>query len=245
MRAMRATLLAAIGAVFTGLLLVLPASWGARWLGLPVDGLGWAAIALPFLVLPFAVRGARPWVGLWGWPAAHLPALVLIRGLTDRDVHEGSGGLWALVAVAFAGAAWFLVFLWPPRVGAAAAPAPGTRSPAAFPPRRRLHPLSVVAFVLVMAITLAFHQAAFGDRDVEPLAANVTLLVGALVAWYAGVRAIGGQLADVVLDPQARRRYRAALVVPRRPTRANTALTLVFAAGMLLLVLAWYLIGLR
>lgn len=242
MRVVRATLLAAIGALFTGLLLVLPASWGTRWLGLSISGLGWAAIALPFLVLPFAVRGTRPWVTLWAWPASHLPALVVTRSLTDRAVHEGSGGLWALLAVATAGAAWFLVYLWPPRVPA---PGPAHGPSPTFPVRRRVHPLSAAALGLVVAITAAFYQAAFAGGDVEPLAANVTLLVGALAAWYAGVRAVGVKLADVVLEPQARRRYRAALVLQRRPTRASTLLAVTLATAAVLLVLAWYLVDLR
>ncbi|TNF30800.1 MAG: hypothetical protein EP329_13310 [Deltaproteobacteria bacterium] len=239
---MRATLLAAIGAVFTGLLLVLPASWGARWLGLPVDGLGWTLIALPYLVLPFAVRGTRPWVTLWAWPASHLPALVSLRGVTDRAVHEGSGGLWALLAVAVAGTAWFLVYLWPPR------PVPDAAPPADapdFPAAGRVHPLSAATLVVVVAITAAFYRAAFGERDVEPLAANVTLLVGAVAAWYAGVRAIGVKLAEVVLDPHARRRYRASLVLQRRPTRGSLLLALGLAAAAVLVVLAWYLVDLR
>ncbi len=234
--------MAAIGALFTGLLLVLPASWGTRWLGLSIGGLGWAAIALPLLVLPFAARGTRPWVTLWAWPVSHLPALVLARSLTDHAVHEGSGGLWALLAVASAGAAWFLVYLWPPRratPGSVAGPAP------AFPVRRRVHPLSATALVLVVAITVAFYQAAFVARGVEPLAANVTLLVGALAAWYAGVRAVGVKLADVALEPQARRRYRAALVLQRRPTRTSLLLAISLATAAVLLVLAWYLVDLR
>lgn len=239
---MRATLLAAIGAVFTGLLLVLPASWGARWLGLPIDGVGWATIALPYLVLPFAIRGTRPWIALWGWPASHLPALVALRSLTDRAVHEGSGGLWALLAVAATGTAWFLVCLWPPR----RAPEPDANDDApAFPVSRRVHPLSAATLVIVVAITAAFHQAVFGDRDVEPLAANVTLLVGAVAAWYAGVRAFGGKLADVLLDPSARRRYRASLVLQRRPSRGSLLLAVGLAAVAVLVVLAWYLVDLR
>ena len=227
---MRALLLAVIGTVFTTLLLLLPALWGHRRLGLHIDATALAALALPFAVLPFALRPRASWLALWAWPSAHLPALALVPGLADASLAAGDGDLRAVASVAASGAAWFAIHLWPPP------PDHSASTPSA--PRRRPHPLTLATFALTSALTAVFWSSALADPGVEPLAANLTLLAGAAVTAFIALRSLGTDLADTLLDPQLRRRQRAALLLPVRPSAARLAWTLLAAAALTLLTLA-------
>ena len=104
-------LLGGIGVVFTALLLVVPATHLATWTGAGIDPTLAALAGAPLLVL-FAGL-ARPSAGLlvFGFPAAHLPALLYQPQLTLELVETGISGVLALCAVAVVGAAWTAVAL--------------------------------------------------------------------------------------------------------------------------------------
>lgn len=232
---MRAALLFLVGGVFSALLLVAPATHAARWLGASLDPLAWFAIALPFLVLPTAAGRRHDWITLWAWPAAHLPALTIAPSLTAPPLYTGPDGLWATLALAVAGAAYLIVALWPDRPSTAGA-APGIR-------RATLsHPLALLALILALGVELAFLHAAIATHDVHPVAANLTLIVGAAVACWVAVRAIGTDLGGVVFDPVVRRRHHARLLVARRPPRRRRVVTFAVAAVLLGLLALYHLL---
>lgn len=232
---MRTALLILVGGLFTALLLVLPATHAARWLGAPLDALAWVTVALPFLVLPSAAGRRHDWITLWAWPAAHLPALTITPQLNSPTLYAGPRGLWALLAVAVAGAAYLVVALWPTRPPPAGDPPALRRGPFA-------HPLPALAILLAFGVELAFVHAAIASHDVLPVAANLTLVVGATIACWVALRAIGTDLAAVVFDPVARRRHHARLLHARSPSRRHRVVTFTLAAALLGLVALWYLL---
>lgn len=232
---MRVALQLGVGAIFTALLLVVPALHAVRWLGVHIDAVAWALIALPFVVLLAQSARGPAWVGLFAWPVAHLPALIAVPALSDRALYAGVSGFVALAAVALLGVAWFLALLWP-RARAAARP------PAA-PRRAGPHPLVLLAHLLSLGVFGAFASAAMGSPEVDVVSANLTLLLGGVVAFAVAGRSVASSLGDVVLEPAAAARYRARLHVRRRVSRRSIALTALGVAASASLLAVWYLTG--
>jgi len=252
MRVMRTALLLAMGAVFSGLLLLVPALHAATRLGTPPAGATWALILLPLALLPFVPGARAPWVGLFAWPCAHLPALVAVPSLTDAVVYGGPAGLWGLTAVAAAGTAWYVVLLWParplPRRGEEAPSA--RRAPPTHPPKPpptqpptqpTTHPVVLLAAAMALGCFAALAQGVLRSPLPPPTTANVGLLFGVLLAWLAAGHLIAGRLADVVLSPRQRQRFLHELLTVRRGSRRAALLATAAALITLTLALIWYL----
>ncbi len=234
---MRFALSVVVGLVFTSLLLVLPATHGGRWLGLTIDSLDRALIAFPFFVLVVAALRPRPWLTLWGFPAAHLPALVVEPGLTSGAVFGESGPVWAALALGVSATGWFLLQLWPPRPAERRA-SDGSRWDAAGVIG---HPLSLLALALALAIFGAFGAAAFSRPGVDPVAGSATVLVGAVVVWVVVAHYVAGDLGDVVVSERKRRRARARLLLGARASSRRTWVFLVVAGLAVVVAVLWYL----
>lgn len=242
---MRLLLLALVGATFTGLLLVAPANHAAVWLGAPLDQVGWLLVALPLVALAAALAWPRPWLTLWAYPAAHLPALAALPQLTAPSLYGGSDGFWALVAVTLSGAAWYVAQLWPvSRTHPLVVTPPADASAPASPPLGRTlayHGLQLGAGAFAVAIFAVFAHAAFASDDPTPEAANVTLLAGGCAAWYAAGRLVAGRLADAMLSPSERRRYQATALLVRRPAPRRVAFAVAAAAISGAVLIIWQL----
>ncbi|MFT7582232.1 MAG: hypothetical protein ACI9MR_003914 [Myxococcota bacterium] len=232
--AMRTLLLLATGAIMTVLLLLAPAIHAEQWLQQPLDGPSWVLMVLPILALMATMVWPRPWLLYWGFPCAHLPALLAVPQLTHPVIYTGRGGIWAIAGVAVAGLAWFAVASWPERTNVTRPDTPLPRTGSRGP-----HPVVALAWILVVAIMAAFTHAAFASPTIDPVTANVTLVLGTLACWYGVGRLVVGDLADTVLSPAEQRRYRSRLTLQRRPSRRRlivTAALVVTALTLLLIV---------
>ncbi|MCA9514442.1 MAG: hypothetical protein KC635_05830 [Myxococcales bacterium] len=232
---MRVALQLGVGAIFTTLLLVVPALHAVSWLGVHLDAVAWALVALPFAVLLAAAGRGPLWAGLFAWPVAHLPALVAVPALSDRSLYTGLSGFVALAAVALLGVAWFLSLLWPS--GRAALRPPGA------PRRPGPHALVLLAHALSVGVFGAFALAATRSPDTDVVSANLILVIGVVVAFVVAGRWVAADLGGVVLEPASAARYRARLLVRRRVSRRSTALTAVAVVVSVLLLVLWYLSG--
>jgi hypothetical protein len=238
---MRSLLAFGVGATFTSLLLLVPASHAARWAGLALSGPLAVLVAVPVVVLLAALLWPARWLTFWAFPAAHLPALAVEPRLTGEVVYGGGGGLAALGAVAAVGAAWFAVSLW--NGGSPLRPPSDDRAvregPLEVP---GAHLLPAVALVTALACFAAFAVAALGRDARDAMAANVTLLVGVAAVWYAVGRVLVGRLGDVLLEQRARRRAFASLFIERRRTHIEVWLTGALLLLALISAALWYLL---
>ncbi len=237
---MRSALLLGIGLTFTALLLVFPALHGV--VAFPSTALQWVAWTLPPVALFAVGLVPRPWLAMWLFPAAHLPALVLLPGLAGREVYRGVGGLGALIAIAAVGAAWCIVAMGRPVVS----PRRASDAPPEVPRAARwrvfalawLFPLGVL--VIGLAVFAAFALAAVSSDAPDALAPNAAVLAGIAVVWLAVGRALVQDLGDVLLDPHARQRGLASLVAARRPRRGRLWSAFVQAAIAAAFAALWY-----
>lgn len=185
-------------------------------------------IALPLLALAGAAFSEARWLRLFVYPVSHLPALVLIDEIAGPRVYGGADGLRALTAITVVAAAWtMLATRGLPRRRA------GGRSPGG-------RVLPVVTAIYGVGVFGAFASAALQDRDGDPFAACVTLLVGLGATWHAAGRLVALRLGDVIVRPEARELVLAGLRFVEAPSRGELFGALAVAAIALAVALVWY-----
>jgi len=190
-----------VGATLSALLLALPAVYLHRWEGvvLPTTLAAWSA--LPAVGLVLAVARPRPAWTLGLYPASHLPALTVAPALVGPRVFGGPQGALATLVVAMV--AW----TWVELAAQAALPVADRRaarrlavSPGMpdLPGGRWAWGARRAAALFGLGVVGAFWAPALVQRDAEPRAAVLSLLVGAVVVWYA-VAALSPRRLDRVL----------------------------------------------
>ena len=230
---MRAILMLGIGATFTTLAVVLPAIHASGSTGMRPETLALLSLAVAALV--GAVLYPAPWLVFFGYPAAHLPALVGVEpAITGPGIYSGTTGAFALVVVASVGAAWLSVALLMPASRSEADTRPNKSS------KRQRALLPSLTLVLALAVFAAFAASALGRPGVEPLAANITLIVGLVAVWFGVGRWVVGRLGDVLLDEECHHKILATIVNPKRPGRGELVAAIVVALFAVAVAVIWY-----
>ncbi|MEE2779995.1 MAG: hypothetical protein VYE15_05710 [Myxococcota bacterium] len=183
---------------------------------------------LPLPALIAAVHSLHPRFTLFLFPVSHLPALVVEPRLLGPLVYSGGAGFLAqgLICVAFA--LWIVMVLRAPNREDSAPESPGWLAALGDGGGLVYYPVAILA---------AFVTAALADSTPgAPGHAQVTILSGALVAGWVGVRWIDGELMRLNQDIERKRRMFAELLVVRRfsPSVFWTFSGVAFALGSLL-----------
>ena len=234
----RRWLMLVVGATLSALVLVLPALYLHRWEGvtLPSTLLAWGSI--PLLGLLVAVARPRPAWTLGLYPASHLPALIVAPELVGSRVFGGPQGALATLAVAAVAWTWLQLAARaaiPATARRAARRATPTEQPPAAPGGRWAWRARRVAGPFGAGVLVAFAAPGIVQREADPRAAVLSLLVGAVVVWYAVAELSPRRLDRVLVRERAARAAVGALFLESdaRPRALVWALVAAALAGTL------------
>ena len=199
----------AAGACLELLLVVLPLGHLSRWATPSPEELVYGLAVLPIAMVLLGVLRPDPRITVGLVPLSHLPLLMIEPRLTGPLVYSGSTGVgtWTLTVVAAVAWTWCaLRYNAQDRAPHTAEGEPVALAPLVWAPVGVA--LAIWSVFLLPLITAPRHG--------EPSGGVTAALLGLVVALWVGFRWVGRDLAELELDPGARRRLRTQVLLRRR-----------------------------
>ena len=202
-------ILMAAGACLELLFVVLPLTHLGQWASPPPAPWIYGVAAVPLVLTCAAIVNPIPRLTVGLVPLSHLPLLMIEPRITGPLVYAGTTGIWSWTLTLAAAFAWVWCALSHHRGDRARSDRSDDHSPT--------NPLvwsPVVMAVLVWLVFLA--PLVTASRGAESTGAVTAALMGLVVSLWVGFRWVGGELAELEMDPRARRRLRTQVLLRRR-----------------------------
>jgi len=199
----------AAGACLELLLVVLPLAHLSRWATPSPEDLVYGLAALPIVLVGIGIARPDPRITVGLIPLGHLPLLMIEPRLTGPLVYAGSTGIGTWTLTVTAAVAWTWCALSYHRHDGESEHGGGGSI--------ELAPLvwAPIGIALIIWSVFLFPLIA-SPRHGEPAGAVTAALLGLVVALWVGFRWVGRDLAELEMDPRARRRLRTQVLLRRR-----------------------------
>ena len=207
--AMPLLILMAAGACLELLLLVLPLAHLAQWSSPAPADLVYGLAGLPIVMVFAAILRPEPRIPGGVVPLSPLPVLIIEPRLTGPQVYAGAAGVGTWTLTVLAALAWVWCALRHHRGAIEIADGEAKSAP--------LGPwvgAPVVMATLVWSVFLA--PLLVAPKSGEMAGAVTAALMGLVVSLWVGFRWVGRELAELEMDPRARRRLRTQALLHRR-----------------------------